>query len=54
VRAGLERTLVDRHAHLSSPLRAPPAGNVAERTVIVGGSFDHIVTLADLVALRNA
>ena len=54
VRAGLERTLVDRHAHLSSPLRAPPAGNVAERTVIVGGSFDRIVRLADLVALRNA
>ena len=42
-RAGLERTLVDRHAHLSSPLRAPPAGNGAERTVIIGGTFDRIV-----------
>jgi hypothetical protein len=39
MRAGLDRGLVDRHAHLSSPLRARPAGNAAERTVIVGGSL---------------
>lgn len=36
-RAGLERTLVDRHGHLSSPLQAVPAGDVAERTVIRAG-----------------
>ncbi len=53
-RAGLERTLIDRHAHLSSPLRAPPAGNGAERTVIIGGTFDRIVPLVDLIALREA
>jgi len=53
-RAGLERTLVDRHAHLSSPLRAPPAGDGAKRTVIVGGTFDRIVPMNDLVALRDA
>jgi pimeloyl-ACP methyl ester carboxylesterase len=53
-RAGLERALVDRHAHLSSPLRALPAGDVARRTVIVGGAFDRIVRLADLAALRDA
>lgn len=54
LRAGLERTFVDRHAHLSSPFCAPPAGNGAIRTVIVAGRFDRIVRLADLVALRDA
>ena len=53
VRAGLERALVDRHAHLSSPLRALPAGDVAERTVIIGGAFDRIVRSTDLAALRE-
>jgi pimeloyl-ACP methyl ester carboxylesterase len=53
-RAGLERTLIDRHAHLSSPLQVPPAGNGAERTVIIGGTFDRIVPMVDLVALRDA
>jgi pimeloyl-ACP methyl ester carboxylesterase len=53
-RAGLERTLIDRHAHLSSPLRALPAGDLAGRTVIVGGTFDRIVRLSDLAALRDA
>jgi pimeloyl-ACP methyl ester carboxylesterase len=53
-RAGLERTMVDRHAHLSSPLEAPPAGNAAARTVIIGGTFDRIVPMVDLVALRDA
>ena len=52
--AGLERTLIDRHAHLSSPLRAPPAADAAKRTVIIGGTFDRIVPMADLVELRNA
>ncbi len=54
VRAGLERALIDRHAHLSSPLRAPPAGDVAERTLIVAGTYDRIVRLADLEALRDS
>jgi dienelactone hydrolase len=53
-RAGLDRTLVDRHAHLTSPLRAPPAGDVAERTIIIGGVFDRIVRLVDLEALRES
>ena len=53
-RAGLDRALVDRHAHLSSPLRALPAGDVAERTVIIGGAFDRIVRLSDLAMLRDA
>ena len=53
-RAGLERSLLDRHAHLSSPLRALPAGDAAERTLIFGGTFDRIVRLTDLVALRDA
>lgn len=54
MRAGLDRTVVERHAHLSSPLRAVPAGEVAERTVIIGGAFDRIVRLKDLAALREA
>src|SRR5678809_962242 len=41
-------------AHLSSPLRAPPAGPVAARTVIIGGAFDRIVRLVDLEALRES
>jgi pimeloyl-ACP methyl ester carboxylesterase len=53
-RAGLERSLLERHAHLSSPLRAPPAGDAAERTLIVAGAFDRIVRPSDLVALRDA
>jgi pimeloyl-ACP methyl ester carboxylesterase len=53
-RAGLERSLIDRHAHLSSPLCAPPAGDAAKRTLIVGGTFDRIVRMTDLVALRDA
>ena len=53
-RAGVERTLVDRHAHLSSPLHAPPAGDGAKRTVIIGGTFDRIVPMTDLVELRDA
>ena len=53
-RAGLERSFLERHAHLSSPLRAPPAGDTAERPLIVGGTFDRIVRLADLVALHDA
>jgi hypothetical protein len=48
----LDGSLVDRHAHVSSPLRASPAGDLANRTVIVGGTFDRIVPLSDLVALR--
>jgi pimeloyl-ACP methyl ester carboxylesterase len=52
-RAGLERAVVDRHAHLSSPLRALPAGDVAERTLIVGGAFDRIVRLSDLEVLHR-
>lgn len=53
-RAGLDRALVDRHAHLSSPLRGLPAGDVAERTVIIGGALDRIVRLSDLAVLREA
>ncbi|MEO8438802.1 MAG: alpha/beta hydrolase family protein [Spartobacteria bacterium] len=53
-RAGLERALIERHAHLSSPLRVPPAGDAAQRTLIVAGTFDRIVRQADLVALRDA
>ena len=52
-RAGLDRALVDSHAHLSSPLCASPAGRIAERTVIVAGLFDHIVRLADLAVLHE-
>jgi pimeloyl-ACP methyl ester carboxylesterase len=54
MRAGLDRTFVDRHAHLSSPMQAPPAGDVAKRTVIIGGAFDRIVRLVDLEALRES
>jgi pimeloyl-ACP methyl ester carboxylesterase len=53
-RAGLEPTLIERHAHLSSPRTAPPAGNGAERSLIVGGTFDRLVRLSDLMALRDA
>ena len=52
-RAGLDRTQLERHAHLSSPLRARPAGDGAQRTVIIGGAFDRIVRLSDLEALRE-
>jgi pimeloyl-ACP methyl ester carboxylesterase len=54
MRAGLEPTLIDRHAHLSSPFHAPPAGDTANRTLIVGGAYDHIVRVSDLMALREA
>lgn len=53
-RAGLDPALVERHTHLSSPRTAPPAGNGAERSLIIGGSFDQIVRLSDLMALRDA
>jgi pimeloyl-ACP methyl ester carboxylesterase len=53
-RAGLEQALIERHAHLSSPLRAPVTGDLAKRTLIVGGMFDRIVRLTDLAALREA
>jgi hypothetical protein len=46
--------LIERHAHLSSPLRAPVTGDLAKRTLIVGGMFDRIVRLTDLAALREA
>ncbi len=52
-RAGVERASIERHAHLSSPLSASPAGNGAQRTVIIGGTFDRIVRLSDLAALRQ-
>jgi pimeloyl-ACP methyl ester carboxylesterase len=54
IRAGLDRTLVARHAHLSSPLRAPPVGDLAKRTIIIGGVFDRIVRLSDLEALKES
>ncbi|MBV9128661.1 MAG: alpha/beta hydrolase family protein [Verrucomicrobia bacterium] len=53
-RAGLERALLARHAHLSSPHHALPLGGAAERTVILAGAFDRIVQMSDLVALRDA
>jgi pimeloyl-ACP methyl ester carboxylesterase len=53
-RAGLERALIERHAHLSSPLRARPVGDMADRTLIVGGLYDRIVRISDLLALQNA
>jgi pimeloyl-ACP methyl ester carboxylesterase len=53
-RAGLEPALLERHAHLSSPRTVPPAGNAAERSLIIGGSFDRIVRLCDLRAVREA
>ncbi|HEY3662752.1 MAG TPA: alpha/beta hydrolase family protein [Chthoniobacterales bacterium] len=53
-RAGLERQMIERHAHLSSPLHGKPAGEVASRTLIVAGEIDRIVQLADLTALREA
>ena len=46
--------MLDRHAHLSSPLAAKPAGDLSKRTVILGGTFDRIVPLADLALLREA
>jgi pimeloyl-ACP methyl ester carboxylesterase len=53
-RAGLKRALVERHAHLSSPLCARPAGDLGDRTLIVGGLYDRIVRMSDLLALQNA
>ena len=53
-RAGLDRALIDRHAHLSSPREARPADNGAERTIIIGGTFDRIAPLPHLAALRDA
>jgi pimeloyl-ACP methyl ester carboxylesterase len=54
LRGGLEPALVERHTHLSSPRTAAPAGNGAERSLIIGGTFDRIVRLQDLMALRDA
>ncbi len=53
-RAGLDRALVDRHAHISSPLHALPVADLAKRTIIVGGIYDRIIRLADLEALRES
>jgi hypothetical protein len=53
-RAGLDRSLVQRHAHLSSPLQARLAGSLAERTIIIGGTHDRIIRLTDLEALRES
>jgi pimeloyl-ACP methyl ester carboxylesterase len=54
LRAGLTRELIERHAHVSSPLRAPPAGDAAQRTLILGGTFDRIVRLSDLESLHES
>ncbi len=53
-RARLERALLDRHAHLSSPLHTPPGADITGRTIIVGGVYDRVVRLHDLEALREA
>lgn len=53
-RAGLDRSMIERHAHLSSPGYARPAGDVGKRTLIVGGLFDRIVRLSDLEALHHS
>jgi pimeloyl-ACP methyl ester carboxylesterase len=53
-RADLTREMVERHAHLSSPLHSAPVPEVARRTLIVGGEFDRIVRLSDLRALHQA
>lgn len=53
-RAGLMPELVERHAHLSSPLHSSPAIEVTQHTLIVGGQFDRIVRLSDLRALHQA
>lgn len=53
-RAGLESSLVERHGHLSSPRRAMPAGNGTTRSLIIAGTYDRIVRLSDLIALRDA
>ena len=53
-RAGLTRSMIDRHAHLSSPAQAKPAGDVAERTLIIGGLSDRIVRLIDLQTLHES
>jgi len=52
--AGLERAMIERHAHLSSPLHAAPAGDVGKQTLIVGGLFDRIVRLSDLERLHES
>lgn len=53
-RAGIARQMLERHAHLSSPLHAPAADRAAQRTLIVGGTYDRIVRLSDLAALHAA
>ena len=53
-RAGLDPALVERHAHLSSPIRGAPMDDVSGRTLIVAGTVDRIVRLADLEALHGA
>ncbi len=53
-RAGLDRSMIERHSHLSSPTYAKPAGAVAERTLIIGGLFDRIVRLSDLQGLHES
>jgi pimeloyl-ACP methyl ester carboxylesterase len=52
--AGLDRALVQRHAHLSSPAHAQPGDGAASRTLLVAGEFDSIVRPADLAAVRDA
>jgi pimeloyl-ACP methyl ester carboxylesterase len=52
--AGLDRALVARHAHLSSPAREKPAGDAATRTLLLAGEFDSIVRPADLAVVRDA
>jgi pimeloyl-ACP methyl ester carboxylesterase len=54
VRAGVDPSLVTRHAHLSSPLATRPAGEASQGTLLMGGTFDRIVRQSDLNALREA
>lgn len=53
-RVSINREMIGRHAHLSSPMSGRPSGALAARTLIVGGQFDRVVRLRDLEALHAA
>ena len=53
-RVSIDREMIARHAHLSSPLSGRPSATLATRTLVVGGRFDRVVRLSDLELLNAA
>jgi hypothetical protein len=53
VRAGITQALVERHEHLTSPMRVQPACG-ADRIILASGLWDRIALAGDIAALHRA